>query len=275
VAEIIRSIPEDEAVLIFHHKPKKHSGNGRHPCIKGLLLGDLKQEGIDTETKVSVVIQQDAAGNPITETRPRLNFLTHGNETGLNSLSWCCNVIYLGLMWRSEVDILAQIKGQADDLLLDVPIAQIKDVVKSELAYCFHQGICRGSCRIVKDGTTRPMKVWVTYADFEELKTRIDTVMPGAQWSEYAPKWIARKEDSPKTVDTVKLVMDYLKSLPEEKVKVSTRELKSDLGEVKVHPNTFTTALEFISQDPDSGWTKVDRSMVRDGEAMFGKAAGF
>ena len=48
--------------------------------------------------------------------RPRLVWMTHGNETSISLYSYCSNVIFCGVLHRGYVDLASAIAGQSDDL---------------------------------------------------------------------------------------------------------------------------------------------------------------
>ena len=268
IADIVRSIPEEAPLLLFTHLPKMDAVDIRHE-----LEGDLIQLGIDTKARVKVTVYRK--GEPVQELKPKFNWLTHGSETGINQMSFCAHVVYIGLMWRNHTDALAAYRGQSDNLLAEASTSEVAKVVESEAAYAFHQGACRGACRIVKGTKALPMKVWVTdYLDM--LRQYVHEVLPGCRWSWYPLRHL-NVETKGERVERV--ILNWLNTKRADCQVMSIRKLKlglrrdgiigpgSKLGEVP--QVTFWRALAEIDNDPGSGWLKHERSIGQAGYVLF------
>jgi len=144
IVHIVEQIPEEEAVLFFTFIPKSVWDDTRKRTVyfRDILEKALEKAGIDPKAKVA-------------DGRDRFCWLTHGNETSLSRYSYTTNQIWVGVLFRSRLDIAAQIAGQSEDLLKDIPKELIDKVLESELAYCYHQGFSRSACRVVKDGVAK------------------------------------------------------------------------------------------------------------------------
>ena len=86
------------------------------------------------------------------EGKPRFQFLTHGNETSLNGLSYCTNVIMVGVLHLKPDTIDGLIIGQRDNLTHEQNLEERKRVDTSEKVHKVYQALSRGSCRSVNNG---------------------------------------------------------------------------------------------------------------------------
>lgn len=217
VADVIKCIPSDEAILIFTFKDY---GGIKY---RQRLERDFEDEDIDTKAKV------DVNG----ELRPRVNFLTWGNETSLSQYSYCSNVILVGIIHRSHIDIGGAILGQTGDISRPVDNGEIRDVVQSEVSHAVYQAVSRGACRVIQGMKTRPMNVWLMHPEREGLKSRIDVVMTGVRWKKWEPRFLI-SEKTPRDTK-VRLLAQNIKShldrnLNSDVAKVSFIKLKNDIA---------------------------------------------
>jgi hypothetical protein len=247
IADVVKTIPENEGILIFTFKTKSPRFN-----FRSILESDLKSHGIDTEAEIEV---ETECG---TERRPRIAFLTWGNETSLSKFSYCSNVIIAGVLHRSYIDIGSAMAGQCNDLLLPVSNHEIGKVLQSEMAHCVYQAMSRGSCRVMDGSKTKPMNVWLIHKG--DLKSLIEKVMPGVNWKVWQPKYLHIDEATvDKLKDTIKV---FIEGLPNDVLKVSTMSIKKSIGLTKVPRMTFTKALRRASEEL-SDWELRDRSMTK------------
>jgi hypothetical protein len=248
VAEVIKGVPEDESILIFTFK--------RRPSdtvdILTTLKDDLRSAGVELMAKTP-------------EGNKRINFLTWGDETSLNSYSHCKNVILAGVLHRSHLDIASVIVGQRDNINADVSHAEIQAALSSEIDHLIYQALSRGHCREVDNGQAKPMKAWIILMDFY-LRDRLAKVFPGATWDVWEPRFEGTR--SGKTIRLALQIVDYLKSLPETTSKISTQKVKEALGLTEVAPRTFTNAADLIHESSDE-WAKEGRSLVRKDFAYY------
>ena len=169
------------------------------------------------------------------------------------------NIVFAGVIHRSETDLAASIVGQQDNLLAVVPSKQITEVRRSENAHALYQAMSRGSCRETVNGQARPMRVWLIHYD-KQLRDLIDKVMPGVRWEPWAPKFIDPLQT--KTEELLFQVLAYLRHLGPEVTKVSTKVVKDALEIADTLSRTFTRAVQRVS-DTDAGWYLCGRSLQR------------
>ena len=244
LCDVISSIDPDEGVIVFTFKADKVD-------IRGELERDLKEAGVDTRAKLKP--------NYDGTVRPRFRFLTWGQETAINDHADCPNVVFAGIIHRSETDLAASIVGQQDNLLAPVPKGQLGEVRRSENAHAVYQAMSRGSCRETVNGQAKPMRVWLIHYD-KQLRDLIDKVMPGVSWETWVPKYLDPIHT--KVEELTLQMLAYLRHLGPEITKVSTRKLKEALGPMDTPSRTFTRAVRGVSE-ADAGWFLYGRSLQR------------
>ncbi|MCU0574991.1 MAG: hypothetical protein MUC41_18680, partial [Syntrophobacteraceae bacterium] len=113
----------------------------------------------------------------------------------------------------------------------------IKKVECSEIAHCLYQAMSRGSCRIIEESVTKPMKVWLIHKG-KKVRQIIEEVMPGMKWLDWEP---AITEPNGKIESIAAKFIEYLRTVQGDKV--STRMLKQALDLKKIPKSTFTAAV--------------------------------
>ncbi len=140
IDEVIKGIPEDEGIILFTFKPKPGGAN-----FEEILKSDLKSAGVDLEATVPVTLR-DAKGNDTgVDHKPRFVWLTWGQETSISKHSYCKNAILVGVLHRSFEDLAAEMCGQSQDLVTDIPNDKLEAVRQSEIAHCMYQALSRGA----------------------------------------------------------------------------------------------------------------------------------
>jgi hypothetical protein len=245
LCDVIADIDSDEGVIVFTFK-------ANNVDIREVLKRDLRAAGVDSRAML-----KPASDNE--EPKPRFRFLTWGQETGINDHSDCPNVVFAGVIHRSETDLAAAIVGQQDDLLAPVTGKQVVEARRSENAHALYQAMSRGACRETVDGQARPMRVWLIHYD-RKLPALIDKVMPGVRWETWIPKFLDPIQTK---VEALALqVLAYLRHLRPEITKVSTRVLRQTLGLSDIPDRTFTRVVRQVA-DADVGWSLYRRSLQR------------
>jgi len=244
LCDVISGIDPDEGVIVFTFKADKVD-------MRGALERDLKEAGVDTRAKLKP--------GPDGVERPRFRFLTWGQETAINDHGDCSNVVFAGVIHRSETDLAASIVGQQDNLLAPVTGSQIIEVRRSENAHALYQAMSRGSCRETVDGQAKPMRVWLIHYD-KQLPRSIDKVMPGVKWETWAPKFLDPIQS--KVEELALQVLAHLRHLGPEITKVSTRAVKQTLGLSDTPDRTFTRVVRQVDE-ADGGWSLCKRSLQR------------
>jgi hypothetical protein len=244
IVEVVGGIPENEGVILFTFKQRGKLN------ITDILRRDLEAAGVDLNATVL-----DHQGH----SRPRFVFLRWGQETSLSEHSYSSNVIFAGVLHRSDADLLGAIVAQQDDLLIPVTQEQLSKVKASEVAHNLYQGMSRGSCRIVVNGRSRRMKVWLTISD-PKVRELLDLAMPGVTWAKWDTKHL--RPDETKIEDTARKIAEYLDGLSAEITKVSTRAIKRAVeGLSDVPMRSFTEAVRQVCEF--TPWGLDGRSLTR------------
>ena len=244
LCEVIKEIDPDEGVIVFTFKADNVD-------MREVLEKDLKEAGINTRAKLKP--------GPDGVVKPRFRFLTWGQETATNGHADCLNVVFAGVIHRSETDLAAAIVGQQDNLLAPVPGSQIVEVRRSENAHALYQAMSRGACRETVDGQARAMRVWLIHYD-KQLRDLIDKVMPGVKWETWTPKFLDSIQT--KAEELAFQVIAYLRRLRPEITRVSTRAVKQTLGLSDIPDRTFTRVVRQVDE-ADVGWSLINRSLQR------------
>lgn len=223
------------------------------------LRRDLRRSGIDLDAKTSGGL-------------PRVNWLTWGSETSLNGLEHCTSVVMAGVLHRSHLDLSAVVRGQTGNPSEPTPSARIRELVESEIAHCIYQGASRGSCRRITDGKAHPMRLWFIHRS-PAIRTILDRVMPGAVWSYPEPRHLKKAAADSKAAQMLGSLLGFLRGLPEEVEKVSSKKAKEALAlsKDKATDHAFSRAVALLDL-AEHGWTLRGRSLARGAEA-YGFAA--
>jgi hypothetical protein len=244
IASIVHDVPADEAILIVMFKDHRRR-----------LQAALAKEGI--------------ALNGSGHGGARISVLTWGNETSTNAFGRCRHVILAGVLRRNPNDLAASIAGESDALLHRVSSAELRSVVRSEMAHCVLQAMHRGTCRYVDDeGQAGAMMLHII--DNEAfLRDELLESLPGIQWAMAE----AAKPESRMRI-AANGILDYLDGLPITRSTVAIGEVKRDVAaglELKLSKPAWTMAVaQAMSMSATLGglvrpsrWKRVDRSVVR------------
>jgi hypothetical protein len=250
VCNLVAGLPDDEGVIVFTFKKLEGLlGSKRTVDFKNRLREDLKASGVDVCGKV---IDQ---GNPV----DRIVMLTWGQETSLSQYSYCKHVVFAGVLHRSHLSLASSIAAQADNLLHKITAETINEVMTSEIAHGVYQALSRGACRKIEGSQAHKMDAWLIHNN-EDIRPRIELVMPGVQWVTWKGDFIT----STNTASNItKIIVDYLKGAAEGIEKISTSMLKKATGLTKVPATTFTRSLNQALNEEDTGWKLDKLSVVR------------
>jgi len=242
IVEVVKRIPLTEAVLIFAYKDRDGVKYQR------TLQEDLARSGIDTKATVTVKGEQ----------RDRISVLTWGNETSLNTYSYCQHVILAGIVQRSQVDLASAYLGQTGDLSGGIARKVISDLIATECAHVAYQAASRGNSRETESGYAKKMDLWLIHRD-ATIRHELSKVMPGAVWTTWEPEHGTVTRGAITAVAA--RIVDYLGTLPPEATRVSTKAIKKATGLVDVPKMTFTRALTAVTKSV--AWTVDGRSLIR------------
>lgn len=227
--------------------------------MQASLRAALKDAGIDPEERVQT----------LTGLRARFNFLHWGQHEGINGFEFCETVILAGVLHRAHLDIAAAIRGQRGDLASPTPHELVAKVIKSEVAHCVYQAASRGACRRVDQGRAKAMRLWLIHYD-PDLKESLEAVMPSACWSLLEPRFLKASTLGRRGSEMRGRILEALRGLPKEALKVSTRALKKQIGleTTEAVKKAFTRALQSLDLQAH-GWRLDGKSLVR-GAAAYG-----
>ena len=221
VAEVIRQLPIEEAVLCFVFKTR----TSERVDYARVLRNDLETSGIDPDATVIMGGKE----------RPRINIVTWGNETASNVWSYCQNVILVGVLQRSPVDLAAAYLGQVDDLAAAYSGDAIKDLLRSEVCHVIYQALSRGSCRTAYGGQAAPMRAWLIHRD-DRIQRELARVMPGVQWAVWEKS--GKREKTGIIAESAMRISGHLDDLPRDTQSLSSRQLKNRRGALRAaHPH--------------------------------------
>ena len=252
VVEVIKAIPDDEAILIFVFKDRSSGGMG----FRGTLLKDLEQAGVDTDAFITV----EEGGKEVE--RRRIAMRTWGEETSTNRFGYCTNVILCGVLQRSLNDLEGAWHGQSDtNLEGDIGAKELLALRNSEAAHAIYQAISRGSCRKMTEGKANPMRAWIIFPS-TSIQDSLGRAMPGVIFT----RWKSCFQDSTSRPvhQAARAIENCLKAIPTALMKLSLRQLKkeSGLGE-KFSDSTFKRARQLALDEVKDSWVLDQRSVVR------------
>ncbi len=248
VADIVAAELEADPARCFLIFTFKDRGNDK-PTER--IRAELKQHDINLEAL-------NADG------KPRLEFLTWGQQEGLNGYEHCNTVILAGILTRDSVSIAAAIKGQAGNLHKDTPERKIQQMIASEIGHCVYQAASRGSCRVAHDGKAQAMHLHILHTD-ANLKGLLEPVMPDAVWTYPKPNHLPLSKRTGKTNAMLQRLLKTLGSYPAERVTVSSQELKARMDldpKNRAAKEQFTRAIGQLTGRSD-GWEKAGRGVRR------------
>ena len=240
IVDVVKGIPVDQGILIFTFKARPGLD------MQSTLRHDLKANRINVDA-----ILPD--GNP------RFVWLTWGQETSASEFAYCSNVIFAGVLHRSEADLAGAFVGQCDNLQKHVSSWHLMQIRRSEIAHCLYQAMSRGSCRMTIDGEAKPMNVWLIHKD-AEIRPLIDRVMPGVVWKTW--NGIRLNSVEPIIENAAKAILAYLQERSPSVQKLSVKQLKRDLH-LEAMPNSTFQLAKDAAMEGLHDWKFQDRSVIR------------
>lgn len=242
VADIVHTELADDPARSFLIFTFKDRGNDKPT---GRIRAQLERQGIDLDSRNA-------------EGKLRFEFLTWGQQEGLNGYAHCNTVILAGVLTRDQISIAAAIKGQAGDPRRDTPEVEIQKMIASEVGHCVYQAASRGSCRVAQDGKAQSMHLHILHAN-ANLKGLLEPVMPSAVWNYPSPKYLPPSKHIGKGIAMLQHIREALASYPADRQKVSSQELKGHMG---LDPKDSSVGKQFtraIGQlvGATDGWQKI------------------
>jgi hypothetical protein len=254
IIDVVKSIPEDEGVLIFTYKDK-----GRI-SPRAALIEALEDAGIDT----SATITEPTRGLK----RPRINLSTWGQETATNSFAYCRHVILAGVMQLPGHALMGRLLAAKDDLSAEYTKETAATLDITESVHLVYQAASRGSCRMTEeDGSASAMALYLTSPkDKTMLRKYLDRVFPEATYETWEGKF-SKTRDEGKTKQAKTKILDCLDSLEELGYggeRVSSQSLRKTFPELQEIPkSTYRNAVSDLKFCPERNWTVEGRSFVQ------------
>jgi hypothetical protein len=240
VADYLRSIPNHEPVLIFTHKGDENR------VLQKQMRCDLEANGID--------LSAETAG------LRRINWLTWGNETSINSFSDCKHVILCGITRRNPLELAASVAAQRDDLCYRMTPPEAKAILISEMGHCVLQALSRGACRRADDqGEALPMNLQI-FGGFDGLREALSSSLPGVRWH------VAEVQKEPsRTALAASAILEYLQRLPVQIKSISVMSLKRSLA--------LPLGADAVREAIDSALVQTVLASLRGGGARWSRSS--
>ena len=208
VADVIRQVDSSEHILLVTFKGE----NERLPARLKARLSN--HEGIDVTARIGDL--------------PRIEVLTWGRETSLNSLRHCKHVILVGVLRRNSLDLAANAAAAVDDLSYRLTLDARRELEASEMAHCVLQAMNRGSCRVMTEAQKADPMHLTIIGKVPGVKELLDEVLPGVRWSARTTERQPRENNL--TAETAGAIRCFLRSVPREQSKLSIRSVKTAVG---------------------------------------------
>lgn len=207
----ILNIPKNEHVLVFTYKEERAAN------LIALLKEELQSEGVNPEEVLS-------------SGRQRIVFSTWGKHTTDNSYAYCEHVVLLGVLRMPRLQLGAAMAGQKDDCSYRLSGKDLLAAENSELVSNILQGANRGCCRLVDaEGKAKGMTIHL-FTKERQLQPLLEKAMPGLQWETVAVEAGADDKPLTRTRQAAQQIVDYVKSLPEQVLKVSLKAIYAATG---------------------------------------------
>lgn len=245
VEQAIGQAPADEGILIFTFKDSID-----------YLRRHMERLGIDLAQQITVDGQQ----------RPRIQFLTWGQETSRNDMRRCRHVIMAGVLRRNPLELASSLTAQQQQPTRPRrnSLATLAEVSLSEMAHCVLQGMHRAACRTSDaDGEAQRTDVLILVSGAEGLRDVLEQSLPGVQWD--ASCQAPRQRPASRTAQAVQAMTAYLTGLDTAVEKVSVKTLRAELG-ITLSKPVFREAVGLALAAciaRDVSWRQEARSLVR------------
>jgi len=217
VGDALRGMAPGEFALVFTFKQR---GRYEPDYVAALKEGLSRRYGINCDERLEVLGQTetDAEGKAGPMVRPRVTFLTWGNQTSRSDLKYCKHVILAGVQYQDAANINARIRGQAGAIDHPTTAEQVVEAAVGELAGTVYQASARGSSRDMVDGRAGAMTLHLPLARFaRQVRDKLRKPLIGAKWEAAA---------DPQT-EYAEALETYLTTLPEDVRTMSKRQLNS------------------------------------------------
>jgi hypothetical protein len=239
IVDEVKSWPADEAGIVVTFKQKPSDLRRGKLSHAEYIRAALKAAGVEVDAK-------------LTSGKTRLSFITWGQHLGVNHYSHATNVLLVGVLRRTPLDLSSAIAGQRGDLS-SRHAADPEEVRRVELSEMFHnviQAAGRGSCRHTIDGRALPMRLALICNDTFPAEWW-QSAMPGVKVDEWDAKHATQDRAR---AEHEHAVIQALAKVSHVEPYVSARTLKALAGVDGLPPMVSTRILQRAAQRA-SGWT--------------------
>ncbi len=150
--------------------------------------------------------------------------------------------------------------GEKDDIHAEIAHDDIRSIDHGEQMHIVYQAASRGNLRHITGGKSGEMNLYVFNNNIENIKAGFAKhgILHGARWNEFKPKHLVQPK--PKEILAEKIKRYLLKTGPEliikavdgEKLRVSARKLKSDMG-IEVGCRIYEKAKDLLRKQLEDG----------------------
>ncbi|MEM9670684.1 MAG: hypothetical protein AAF950_17340 [Pseudomonadota bacterium] len=132
VTDYVQALPTDEAVIVWHFTQDKGK-----PDFKAKVIEAFEDVGIDVEATVTVDGKE----------KPRFIFTTHGSETGDNDKSYAKHTVFIGVLHRNKLEVVADAKAETGRPEWRPSQEIVNKLWASDVAARIYQGTSRSDVR--------------------------------------------------------------------------------------------------------------------------------
>ncbi|MEW8522573.1 MAG: hypothetical protein AB2552_05925 [Candidatus Thiodiazotropha endolucinida] len=199
ILDLIRSLPEDEKILIFSHKD---------------------QPGLDIVRQI-----KDSLRDVLPLRSDKMFFETYGNETASNQYAECKHVILAGMLEKPVYTHQAMYLSESEDLFKELNGSAVNAVKYGEIFHTTYQAVSRGNLRHIDSGKAGEMHIWMFHNYPSQIKAGFTDggILKGAVWVPFGLKYLPMKHNDPFVGEVVREIKHYLDA--SQKLKVSRKEV--------------------------------------------------
>ena len=245
-----------------------------------LIKQALADRGIDPD---------DIAITPDRPTECRIVIETAGRETGVNRYVDYQHTAFVGVLFRSALDLTSEAAAEARDLGMEFTKQDVSELIAAETAAYIYQAASRTQIRKARYGKARPGTIWLpiynrqvldilttkafpgaTLVQIEGLTTdhakkrgpRAHSVKPGGMTGKIVDAIIAILAAQEDDVD--KVTMKKITSIMSGKITDPSFSIEKGAGSLKLTEKNLRDANAFLERNPPAGWVKLGRSWMRE-----------
>lgn len=278
--------PRDhEAVIIWTRKPATNS----KVVFSDEIHKAMVERGIDMDAVVpGRTIVDPETGKLIPA--PKYPIKTFGQETATNQYSYAEHSAFVGVMYRTGVDLVTQVQAEKRDMTWAPTRAQYHEIVHADTAAAIYQAHSRTQSRRAVLGQAMPSTMWLPIFQREVVEILSERAFPGSQVMELeteSEKLVkekrakTRKKQEPRgaKAEVAKVISHVLHRQDHETKSISFRKINGTLKDetrVKSDPHllkglkhtpltaqVLKEAHQIVASSPPEGWSRSGQSYFR------------